>query len=427
METTKRNMPPAIPNMDEGDEEKSKVSKGGAVGVAVGVGVAAAAGGAVAGATVLSDVLGKKHYDLDDDEDEDQDQNEEGDENDGYYDDDKNLYEENEKETEKDNDVLPDDRRRDPRDDDDDDTRREPRVRRDPRDDDDDTRRGPRLRRDRDDNNGDGRNDDDGGNIDDRTNTIIERDEIEVDIKDGEWSPVGWRTITDQDGNEVNGMLFEDGNGGYVLITEGEPGSGIYDVAMNPSTGETMPIDDQFAFTRGDLEAIDNPDGGYIAPGAEDEIFAENDDINQDIIVTDNGDLTAQRDMPNGGEDTFVTDDTIYDDEEIDGPVDEEIIEDDEIAMADEDIILDDQVDTVIEDDAIAMVDEEVIVDDEELEQYLGEDEVAEVNDEPVEFVDNSQEMEMVADNNTYIPEDAYDDSMEMEADIYDDGGVDMV
>lgn len=408
-------MPPAISSMNEGDEKKSKVSKGAAIGAAVGVGVAAAGGGAVAGATVLKDTFGKKHYDLDEDEDEVL--NNEGDENDGYYDDDKDLDKEkneNEKEDEdkdENNDEAPPEKR-------------------DPRDDDDRVRRDPRERRNRDEgddkgNDNGGRNtrggrddDEDGGDIDERTDTIIEKDEIEVDTKDGEWTPVGWRTITDQDGNEVNGMLFEDGNGGYVLITEGEPGSGIYDVAMNPYTGETMAIDEQFAFTRGDLEAIDNPDGGYIAPGSEDEIFVDNNDINDDIIVTDNGDLTAQRELPNGGEDTFNPDGTIYEDDVIDGPVDEEIIEDDEIALVDEE-------NTVIEDDEFAMVDEEVVVNDEEIEQYLGEDEVAEVNEEPVEFVDDSQEL--VADNNTYIPEDSYDDSMEMEADIYDDGDVDMV
>ena len=89
----------------------------------------------------------------------------------------------------------------------------------------------------------------------------------------------------------------------------------------------------------------------------------------------------------------------------------------------DDEIIIDAGTGTV-NDDQYAMADEEVIVDDAELEQYLGEDDVAEVNEEPVEFVDNSQEL--VADNTTYIPEDSYDNSMEMEADVYDDG-MDMV
>jgi len=72
-----------------------------------------------------------------------------------------------------------------------------------------------------------------------------------------------------------------------------------------------------------------------------------------------------------------------------------------------------------VNDDQYAMASEEVVVGDEELEQYLGEDDTAEVNEDPVEFVDNSEEL--VADT-TYIPEDTYDDSMEMEADIYDEG-----
>ena len=364
-------MPPAVPGINQEEDEKNKVSKGGAIGAAVGVGVAAAAGGAVAGATVISDALGKsKHHDRYDDEDE-----QEENENDGYYDDDKDLDKDNN------DDISPENRRRDPDDDD--------RQSKGQRDKDADKNAENNNENDNKDDNGGAsgnsrENENDNGNIDDRADKIIEGDQIEVNNQDGEWSPVGWRTITDQDGNEVNGMLFEDGNGGYVLITEGDPGSGIYDVAMNPSSGEAMPIDEQFAFTRGDLEAIIDPDGGYIAPGAEDEIFASNDDINQDIIVTDDGELTAQRDMP-GDNDTDGTDDN-----------DDQIIEEDEYAMASE----------------------EVVVDDQELEQYLGEDELAEVNEEPVEFVDNSEEL--VADN-TYLAEDSYDASMEMEADLYDD------
>lgn len=365
-------MPPAVPGINQEEDEKNKVSKGGAIGAAVGVGVAAAAGGAVAGATVISDALGKsKHHDRYDDEDE-----QEENENDGYYDDDKDLNEDNN------DDISPENRRRDPDDDD-----RQPKGQRD-KDADKNAENNNENDNNKDDNGGASgnsrENENDNGNIDDRADKIIEGDQIEVNNQDGEWSPVGWRTITDQDGNEVNGMLFEDGNGGYVLITEGDPGSGIYDVAMNPSSGEAMPIDEQFAFTRGDLEAIIDPDGGYIAPGAEDEIFASNDDINQDIIVTDDGELTAQRDMPgdNGNDGNDGNDD--------------QIIEEDEYAMASE----------------------EVVVDDQELEQYLGEDELAEVNEEPVEFVDNSEEL--VADN-TYLAEDSYDASMEMEADLYDD------
>ena len=372
MDTKKTNMPPAVPGINQEEDEKNKVSKGGAIGAAVGVGVAAAAGGAVAGATVISDALGKsKHHDRYDDEDE-----QEENENDGYYDDDKDLDKDNN------DDISPENRRRDPDDDD-----RQSKGQRD-KDADKNAENNNENDNNKDDNGGASgnsrENENDNGNIDDRADKIIEGDQIEVNNQDGEWSPVGWRTITDQDGNEVNGMLFEDGNGGYVLITEGDPGSGIYDVAMNPNNGEAMPIDEQFAFTRGDLEAIIDPDGGYIAPGAEDEIFASNDDINQDIIVTDDGELTAQRDMP-GDNDTDGTDGN-----------DDQIIEEDEYAMASD----------------------EVVVDDQELEQYLGEDELAEVNEEPVEFVDNSEEL--VADN-TYLAEDSYDASMEMEADLYDD------
>lgn len=455
MDTKKNNMPPALPNVDQGDEEKNKVSKGSAVGAAVGVGIAAAAGGAAAGATVLSDAINPKHYDLDDDDDEELDEggNEEGNEDDGYYDDDKDL--ENKER------VTPEDRRR--YDDDADDERR--RVRRDPRDDDDARPGRPGRPGRRDDDRGDPRNprvrdDDDGGDIDERTDTIIERDQIDVDVKQDEWTPVGWRTIADQNGNEVTGMLFEDGNGGYVLITEGEPGSGIYDVAMNPNTGDRMAIDEQFAFTRGDLEAIIDTEGGYIAPGSEDRIFADNDDIDQDIIVTDDGELVAQRDLPDNGEENIINgddiamnddEDIIMEDDETGGVIgDDDIAMNDDIISDDDDIIMDDETggvggdediamnDDIISDDDIimdantgsgndqqyAMADEEEIVGDDELEQYLGDDAVAEVNEEPVEFVDNSQEL--VADNTTYIPEDTYDNSMEMDAEVYDDG-MDMV
>ena len=425
METTKRNVTPAIPGMNQGDEEKGKVSKGAAIGTAVGVGVAAAAGGTAAGATVISDALNKKHYDLDDDDDEELNDDTQGDDNedDGYYDDDKDL--------DRDDKMPPERRGREQRDDV---NRRETENRRN------DEERNVPPRNNNNDNN-------DGNDIDDRTDTIIENDQIDVDVKEDEWSPVGWRTIADQDGNEVTGMLFEDGNGGYVLITEGEPGSGIYDLAMNPDTGESLPINEQFAYTRGDLEAMVDTEGGYIAPGAEDRMFAENDDINPDIIVTDDGELVAQSDR-NGGDDVYSANNEgiIYEDDLIDGPVDEDIIitddqiamtddeiimedqtdiiiEDDQIAMTDDDIIMDDDSDIIVDDEQLAMVDEEVIVNDEELEPYLGDDDVAEVNEEPVEFVDDSQEM--VAENSAYVPDEAYDDPMD--ADIYDDPGVDMV
>ena len=389
----------------------------------------------------------KKRYDLDDDDEEEVDvENEsgkdEGGEDDGYYDDDKDLNLNSNKE-----DIDEDFRDEDPRDDElrdddfrdddlgDDDLQR--RLRRNPRDDDDAPAGRPGRRNDDDGSRNPQSRDDD--EIDDRTDTILERDQIDVNTKQDEWSPVGWRTIADQDGNEVTGMLFEDGNGGYVLITEGVPGSGIYDVAMNPSSGVRMPIDEQFAFTRGDLEAIIDTDGGYIAPGSEDKIFADNDDIENDIIVTDDGELVAQRDLPDDGsgdellpdDDIAMNDDDIILDDETGGIVgdddiamndDETIIEDDEVIIEDDDIIMDAGPGGV-NDDQYAMASEEEVVGDEELEQYLGEDDTAEVNGDPVEFVDNSEEL--VADT-TYIPEDTYDDSMEMEADIYDEG-MDMV
>lgn len=378
METTKRNMPPAMPNMEQGKEEKSKVSKGAAIGTAVGVGVAAAAGGAVAGATVLDDAFGKKHYDLDDDDDEKNDNN-------GQKEDDDDRWFDRDRDNDDEKNVQPEDR---------------------------DDPAGPRPSRsqrpnpdkpepiDRDPN--------PDTNLNDVSDQIIENDEITEVTQEGEWTPVGWRTIADQDGNEVNGMLFEDGNGGYVLITEGQPGSGVYDVAMNPNTGETGYIGEQLAYTRGDLEAMVDTDGGYIAPGPEDGIFVTNDDINQDIIVTDDGTLTAQSDLPDSdiGDGTFSagTSETVIEDNEIDEGL-------------------------VVDDNEYAMVDEEVIVEDEELEQYLGDDEVAEVNEEPVEFVDDMQDDiqdDIVADN-SYVPEETYDEAPDMDADVYDDPGMDMV
>ena len=409
-------MPPALPGMEQGNEEKGKVSKGAAIGTAVGVGVAAAVGGAAAGATVISDALGRKHYDLSDDDDDNIIDEPNGKDDNGYYDDDKDLDNRNDNDE-----VAP----------------REERRRDDENFRDDENRRDINNPRRGYDNNGD--------DIDGRTDAIIERDQIDVDIPEGEWQPVGWRTVTDEDGNEVTGMLFEDGNGGYVVIIEGEPGSGIYDVAMNPNSGEMLPISDQLAYTRGDLEVMIDPDGGYMAPGDEDRMFAENPDIDKDIIITDNGDLTAQSDMPDDGGDTYYEDGGYYDgtpDEDVilddqtdiitdDGIVmTDDIITDDGIAMTDDIITDDDSIimdddDFIIDDEQYAMVDEEVIVDDEELEQYLGDDEMAEVNDDPVEFVDDSQDL--MADTAGYMPEDTYDDSMEMDADLYDDGGIDIV
>ena len=122
-----------------------------------------------------------------------------------------------------------------------------------------------------------------------------------------------------------------------------------------------------------------------------------------------------------------MNDDEIIMDDETGGIGGDDIAMNDDIMMEDDDLIMED--DDLIMDanaggDQYAMADEEVIVDDQELEQYLGEDAMAEVNEEPVEFVNDSQDL--VADTTSYIPEDNYDNSMEMEADVYDDS-MDMV
>lgn len=343
--------------------------------------------------------------------------------------------------------------------------------RNDPREDDDRDIREPREPRSiRDD------DDDDRGDIDERTDEIIENDQISINYKEGEYSPLEWRTLTDQDGNEVEAMIFTDGNGGYVGLIEGEPGSGIYNVAVNPNNVNIDRVDlpEEIAFTRGDLESMLDTDGGYIAPGKEDDrMFADNDDIDKDIIVTDDGEMVAQRDRPDNSDDDIYPDDVngddIIEDDEIDGldddmaQVDDDIIADDDnitddgmaqvddddiiaddddiiddgMAQVDDDIIVEDdnimddgmaQVDDdIISDDDdlinddIAQVDEADMISDEGLDEYLGEDQYADVNEEMVEVVDTNEEL--VADNTYYV-----EDSTEMEADIYDDSmDVDMV
>lgn len=395
MDTTKNKMNPIkpinpmTPDMLQEENKESKVPKGV---IGAGIGVAAAGLGAAAGATVNS-ALNDEKYDLSGDDENVVDPNEEN----PYYDDDKDTP------------ISPEDKR--PEDPDDEKKEQTP------------NEEDPEIKIPGG-NNKEVEDPDAPGNIDDGADRLIEEDLVDVNEVPGEWTAVGWKTITDENGNEVEAMIFSDGNGGYVALIEGEPGSGIFDVAMNPDTGEMIQIQEQYAFTRGDFDSIIEDDGGYLAPGAEDDrLFADNDDIDKDIIVTDDGKLVAERDIDDdfdNGDGYDGTDDhaeTIIEDDKID-----DAIEGDDMAEVD-DIIEDDDIiiDGVIEGDDMADIDDEDLISDDELDGYLGDDEYAEVNEDTVETIDDSDEM--LADD-TLIMDDM-EDSIDMEPDNFDDG-IDM-
>lgn len=384
MDTTKNNknpmapinpvnpMAPVTPDMLEEEKKESKVSKGI---IGAGIGVAAAGVGAAAGATVSNILDDEPSYLSDDDEQVDP-----NDDNNGYYDDDKDL----------DKPVSPEDKGKE-----------------DPDATDPDKKPDPGKDDNGDDNNGgngdNGGNDDPDPDPDARADKLIEDDKVDPYHEDGEWTPVGWRTITDEDGNEMEAMIFSDGNGGYVALIEGEQGSGIFDVAMNPDTGEMMPINEQWAFTRGDFDSMIEDDGGYLAPGAEDDnLFVDNDDIDKDIIITDDGKLVAERDRDMDDDDTFGVGNH--------GQDSDDIIEDD---------LIEDAIDGG---DPLAQVDDADLIDDDALDEYLGEDEYAEVNEDTVTTIDDADIItdDMVADN-TYV-EDTYEEPLDMGDDNFDDG-----
>lgn len=117
-----------------------------------------------------------------------------------------------------------------------------------------------------------------------------------------ELTAVGWRYMTDDHGNRMKVMLFQDEDGNDVVIAESTPGSGIYDVYVNPYTGEV--VDDMIyaaSYTSSDFEDMLQDDGGYLAPNDNDYHYAYNPEINRDIINTDNGELIAVVDRPGAG------------------------------------------------------------------------------------------------------------------------------
>lgn len=119
---------------------------------------------------------------------------------------------------------------------------------------------------------------------------------------DSSLEPVGWQYITDADGNRMRVMVFQDGHGNNVAFAESSPGSGIYDTYIDPRTGAVGDnIYDGFAYSVGDFEDMLHDDGGYLAPRPDDYHYAYNDDIRNDIINTDNGELIAVADRPSSG------------------------------------------------------------------------------------------------------------------------------
>jgi len=127
---------------------------------------------------------------------------------------------------------------------------------------------------------------------------LTNNDQIDSDTG-VELTPVGWREITDIEGNHVRVMVFQDSHGHEVAMAESEPGSGVYDLYMDPTTG--VVVDDMFAaaaYTAGDFNEMLHDDGGYLAPDSNVH-YAVNSDIRQDIINTDGGELIAVVDRPN--------------------------------------------------------------------------------------------------------------------------------
>ena len=142
---------------------------------------------------------------------------------------------------------------------------------------------------------------DGGSNVAVDPSGIANNDQIDPGA-DSSLEPVGWQYITDADGNRMRVMVFQDEHGNNVAFAESSPGSGIYDTYIDPRTGAVGEnIYDGFAYSVGDFEDMLHDDGGYLAPRADDYHYAYNDDIRNDIINTDNGELIAVADRPSSG------------------------------------------------------------------------------------------------------------------------------
>ena len=236
----------------------------------------------------------------------------------------------------------------------------------------------------------------DPGEVADR---VIEQDQIDTPDDSGEWTAVGWREVVDENGEELSVMVFNDANGQTIALRESEPGSGLWDLAVNPDTGDGLWLSSS-SFTRADFEDLLNDDGGYMPHDPNDPIFADNDDITGDIIVTDGGNMVAQNQQP-ASDDEPVAD--IYDDElsrdQLDG------LSPESINQQPEDLIdldeLEDMLSQLLEDNG-GQVNEETVtlVDDETLAENVDEDED---EDEGDEDEDEDEDEDLDDDMNTIL------------------------
>ena len=355
-------------------------------GLAIGLGVAGATGvGATAG-VVLNNMLGKKHYDLDDDDDDTDAENNE------------DLNDENTRE--KSNTRHDDDNHNHPH---------EPRHThvREPEDISDDTTDIP-------------------------TDDIIGQPEDVPEVP--ELVPLGWYSEIDEDGNEVYFFLIgdEESGGAMIALAESIPGSGIYDTVIDLTTEPfTVEHIDEF-YTREELETvIPNPEREYETE----------DDINYDDIVDDDGDDDDNDDdvdgdddlidngdvIDNENDDVIVDDDVIIDGDDVIIDGDDVIIDDDDVVIDDDDVIIDDD-DVIIDDDDVIIDDDDVIIDDDE--EIVNEDDVI-VNEDDV--IINEDEIVIDGDN-INVDEEVYGGPVEgldpeiedpyIEEDLYPDEDV---
>lgn len=125
---------------------------------------------------------------------------------------------------------------------------------------------------------------------------ILGSDEIDESDSEDEYNALEMRTLTDSDGNEVEAMIFVDGEGNEIALIQSDSESGVFNVVVDPNTLESVSLPNELSYSRGDFEELLNSEGGYITPEATGPMFADNDDISEDIKTTDDGEMLAQND-----------------------------------------------------------------------------------------------------------------------------------
>lgn len=230
-------------------------------------------------------------------------------------------------------------------------------------------------------------------NPDDVAEKIINTDEIDDPEYGNEIRAIEMRNITDPYGNEQEAMIFEDEDGYQFALCQSQPGSGIFDKVVDPDTFDEIELSQEVSYTRADFEELLHDDGGYIAPDPNGPIFAENDDITEDIKTTDDGQMLAQHES-----DGQTIQNIDIDIDELDEP---EISESEEEIIAQ--LIADDDDEPDINDELIDIINE-----------WFDEDKP---EDEDPEFIEGQPENPL---NEEELDEDEID-----EDEVYDDIDVD--